>query len=295
MGSRMICGGYRVDLMNKQVTHKKFGKGSVVEFSDTSIEIRFKSGNKRFIFPDAFGTHLSILDKEAAKHLKAVKAERQKVQRKEEKQFRKDEEQRYKERKRLIQREKILKNLKIHPSSQAVFWCDEKDQEKVFKDWTAFTGTSKSGKNKGKARKFSRLHPNSACLLTARAKSMKEEKRYILGLYMAEEDFIGKLCEDGLIPAHPDHRIKLTEKESEKMLFWNYYVNEKFPHKMTWNAGKCRYLNNIWIAQILKDIIAMRKNKKDKESAQEFLDYFCQLNEIDQKSVPKPNGALKRK
>lgn len=288
------CGGYIVDLKNKQVTHKVFGKGSIVNLTDTSVEVKFKAGNKRFIFPDAFGTHLSIVDKEAVKYLKALKEKRKKEQEQEEIEQKEIAKMRLKDRKRALQRERILSRLKIHPRSQAVFWCDKEEEERVFNEWTAFTGTSKSGKNIGKARKFSRLHPNSACLLTARESDKKEEQRRILGLYMVKEDFIGKLNEDGYIPAHQDYRIRLTEKESEKMLFWNYYVNEKYPHRMTWNAGSCRYLDNMTIAQILKDLVKLKRSKKDKEFVQDFLNYFCELNKIDINDIPEPNGALKR-
>ena len=78
------------------------------------------------------------------------------------------------------------------------------------------------------------------------------------------------------------------------MLFWNYYVNEKYPHRMTWNAGSCRYLDNMTIAQILKDLVKLKRSKKDKEFVQDFLSYFCELNKIDINDIPEPNGALKR-
>ena len=111
---------------------------------------------------------------------------------------------------------------------------------------------------------------------------------------MVEENFIGKLSEDGYIPAHSKYRIQLTEQEAEQMLFWNYYVNEKFTHKMTWNTGKHRYFDNVWMAQILRDIVSLKTDPQEKELAKQFFTHFCKMNEITAQELPQPNGALKR-
>jgi hypothetical protein len=152
----------------------------------------------------------------------------------------------------------------------------------------------KSGSNKGKPNKPIRLHQNSAVLLTATDSSMPEKDRRILGVYMVNEDFIGKICEDGYIPAHSKYRLQLTEQESDQMLFWKYYVNEKLPHKMTWNTGKYRYFENLWMAQILHDIVSLKSDPEEQELAQQFLKHFCKMNQISEHELPEPNGALMR-
>src|SRR3954466_9701714 len=169
-----------------------------------------------------------------------------------------------------------------------VFWCDEEEQTKVFTEWKVFTGAIKSGVNKGKPKKPTRLYRNSVCLLTERDSSKPEKDRRILGIYMVNEDFIGKFCEDGNIPAHSKYRLQLTENESDQMLFWNYYVNEKFPHKMTWNTGKYRYFDNLWMAQILLDIVSLKSDPKERELAQQFFEHFCKINQITDQELPKP-------
>lgn len=187
-----------------------------------------------------------------------------------------------------------MKNFKLHPESQLVFWCDTEEQQTAFSDWKVFSGLTKSGVNKGKPVKPIRLHLNSAVLLTAVDENSPEKERRILGVYMVEENFIGKLSEDGYIPAHSKYRIQLTEQEAEQMLFWNYYVNEKFTHKMTWNTGKHRYFDNVWMAQILRDIVSLKTDPQEKELAQQFFTHFCKMNEITAQELPQPNGALKR-
>ena len=190
--------------------------------------------------------------------------------------------------------EKLMKNHKLHPESQMVFWCDTDEQNSSFSEWKVFSGAIKSGNNKGKPNKPIRLHQNSAVLLTAIDSGMPEKDRRILGVYMVNEGFVGKLCEDGNIPAHTKYRLQLTEQESDQMLFWEYYVNEKFPKKMSWNTGKYRYFDNSWMAQILHDIVSLKSDPKERELAQQFFEHFCKMNQITEQELPKPNGALMR-
>ncbi|KOS59966.1 hypothetical protein [Lysinibacillus sp. FJAT-14222] len=283
-----------MNLINKKVTHKRFGMGSIVKHNDSSIEIHFASEKKMFVFPDVFGKHLKLHDKSAAKSLEEIIQKKEKEQKEQE---RKKEEEKKLQRKKLalrLEHEKLMKNHKLHPESQMVFWCDTEEQNSSFSEWKVFSGVIKSGNNKGKPNKPSRLHQNSAVLLTAIDSNMPEKDRRILGVYMVNEDFIGKLCEDGYIPAHSKYRIQLTEQESDQLLFWQYYINEKSPEKMTWKTGKYRYFENSWMAQILLDIVSLKSDPNERELAQQFLKHFCRMNQITVQELPKPNGALMR-
>ena len=283
-----------MNLINKKVTHKRFGMGNVVKQNDSIIEIHFASENKKFVFPDVFVKHLKLHDKSDASSLDEM-IEKMEMERREEKW--KKEEENNRQRKNLelrLEHEKLMKNHKLHPESQMVFWCDTEDQNQAFSEWKVYLGVSKSGNNKGKPNKPIRLHPNSAVLLTTIDANKLEKDRRIVGVYMVDEQFIGKLCDDGYVPAHAKYRLQLTEQESNQMLFWNYYVNEKFSHKMTWNTGKHRYFDNLWMAQILFDIVSLKSDPKEQEQAQQFLKYFCKMNKITERELPKPNGALMR-
>ncbi|WP_456272504.1 malate synthase [Bacillus sp. AK031] len=283
-----------MNLIDKKVTHKRFGMGSIVKHNDTVIEIHFASENKKFVYPDVFGEHLKIHDKSAADSLEKIIQEKEMEQKEEE--MKKEEE---KERQRRYQElrmghEKLMKNHKLHPESQMVSWCDTEEQSSAFSEWKVSSGVIKSGANKGKPNKPIRLHQNSAILLTEVDSSKLEQDRRILGVFMVKDGFIGKLCEDGSIPAHSEYRLQLTEQESDQMLFWNYYVNEKSPDKMTWNTGKYRYFNNLWMAQVLREIVSLKSDPEERELAQQFLDHFCKMNQIVEQDLPKPNGALMR-
>lgn len=281
-----------MNLVNEQVEHKHFGKGSVVENTDFYVEVHFPMGNKKFVFPDAFEKYLTLIDKKAAGLVDEILQEKQMKRRQKELELEKERALQEEENQHRLEIEKHMKNFKIHTKSQAAFWCKVEDEDRIFTEWKVFTGVVKSGSNQGKPKKPTRMHQNSACLLTSREPNMQEKDRRILGIYMIKEGFIGKLCEDGYIPAHSEYRLRLSEEESEKMLFWNYYINEAYPNNTTWNTGKYRYFDNIWMAQILKDILFLKKNTEDEEFVRNFFEYFCKMNNIDAKELSKPNGAL---
>lgn len=280
-----------VNLLNEEITHKTFGDGNIVDQDDSFITVDFNDEIKKFVYPDAFENFITLKDEDVAKNLEKVIAER--VAEKEEL---KKQQEAEKERLELEQKRKeLLKNNKIHESSQIVFWLDhEEEQQQVFTDWKVSTGTIQSGKNKGKPNRVARLRPNSASILTVREADQDETERKILGLFMVEETFAGNLSEDGMVPTHAEYRIKLTDEEAEKMLFWNYYINKKHPHRTSWNSGRFRYFDNIWTAQILKDIITLKTDEEEIKEAKNFLEYFCKLNALDINDIPEPNGALKQ-
>lgn len=285
-----IIGDGFMNLINEEITHEVFGKGQIVEHEGSIVTIKFDTDTKRFVYPDALGQFIILKDEETAKSLEKVFVERER----EEAALEKEREE---ERERLAleqQRKDDLKNNRIHESSQVVFWLDEEELENVFTDWEVSTGEVQSGVNKGQPNRAARLGSNSAGILTSRSSDQEETERKILGIYMVNELFTGNLGKDGMVPSHEEYRIELTDEEAEKMLFWNYYINKNYPHRMTWNSGKFRYLDNIWTAQILKDIIAMRTDEEQVQEATRFLEYLCKMNAIDINNIPEPAGALKQ-
>ncbi|POZ54426.1 hypothetical protein LYSIN_04095 [Lysinibacillus sphaericus] len=283
-----------MNLINKKVTHKRFGMGSIVKHNESIIEIHFATENKMFVFPDVFGKYLKLHDKSDAQLIEKI-IQKKEIERKEE-EMRKEEEKKLQRRnqKLRLEHEKLMKHHKLHPESQMVFKCDTEEQTSSLLEWKVFSGAIKSGNNKGKPNKPNRMHQNSAVLLTALDSGMYEKDRRILGVYMVNEDFIGKLCEDGNITAHSKYRLQLTEQESNQLLFWKYYIDKKYPNKMTWNTGKYRYFDNLWMAQILLDIVSLKSEPTERELAQQFLKHFCKMNQITVHDLPKPNGALLR-
>ncbi|GAA0362767.1 hypothetical protein GCM10008932_14080 [Alkalibacterium iburiense] len=277
-----------MDLTNQKITHKVFGEGHIVSHNDTILTVKFDNDKKEFVYPDAFDSFISLKDPAVAQSMEKVVKQ---LKSEEEEQLREEKEER--RQKLIIKKQKRkLKNGRLHESSQAVFWLDEEEQETIFSDWEVSTGKVQSGANKGTPSRAARLRPNSAIVLTAREEEQEETERRILGLFMVPETFSGSTNEDGVIPAHSKYRIQLTDEEADKMLFWNYYKNKNYPERTTWNSGKYRYFDNIWVAQMLKDIIDMRTGE-EREEVENFLTYFCQVNALDKESITEAEGALK--
>ena len=141
-----------MDLTDQQVEHKVFGEGNVVEHKDSYVVVDFPSGNKKFVFPDAFDKFLTLTDQKTANLVgKLVKERKQEVKEKERR--RKKQRALKAERRRLyLERERMRRRRtaqRIHPSSQSVFWCKASEQEKIFQEWEVFTGLMKSGQKEG--------------------------------------------------------------------------------------------------------------------------------------------------
>lgn len=279
-----------MNLINEKITHEVFGKGKIIDHDETFITVDFEDDTKKFVYPDALGKFIKLKDRDVAESMKDIltkeKAEKELEQQK------LDEEQR--KQAEIAYRRNKLKDIKIHESSQVVFWIEEEEVDAIFTDWQVSTGTIQSGKNEGQPNKVARLRPNSAVLLTVRASDEEEVDRKIIGLYMVNETFSGELNDEGMITAHENYRITLTKEESDKMLFWNYYINKNYPHRTTWNSGRYRYYDNVMTAQILTDLISLKTDENEKELAERFLAYFNEMNLLDDTEIPKPNGALKQ-
>lgn len=280
-----------MDLVDKHVMHKTFGKGNVINYDDSYIMIKFTSGEKKFVFPDVFRKHITLIDQKAARLVNEI-IEAQEKQQKKEELILKKEKALEQEQQNILNQRKNMKVGKIHDKIQSVFWCEPDELDEIFNEWKVFTGEIKSGKNKGQPRKLTRMNQNSACIITTRNDNMPEEERQILGIFMASDYFNGALCEDGYITSNPKYQIHLSKEESEKMLFWNYYKDDKSPDKAIWKSGRHRYFDNIWAAQMLKDVASLKEDPKDQEYVQVFFEHFCRINLINQNELPQANGAL---
>lgn len=292
-----------MNLANKEVIHVTYGAGNVVKYNERRIIINFKSGDKKFVFPDAFNKYVTFVDENATdlvkSKIKKKKEEREKQALIEalaiEKEMASEQSlQHVFRQKRPIQMMGGPKvHPKIHPEIQSVFWCEgEEEENRIFTEWRIFTGEIKSGKNQGQPKQFPRMNQNSGCLITRREPNMAEDERQIVGLFMANKSFNGSQCLDGYITADPEYRILLSEEESKKMLFWNYYVDKKSSDKTIWVSGRQRYFDNLWMAQILLDIISLKDKLQEKEDAQAFFEHFCRINYIDANELPNLKGAL---
>lgn len=344
------------NIIGQIVLHKAFGKGEICDFTDNIIKISFQTGERDFVFPDAFELYLKATDENFHNYVKTL-IEEKKIQ-----------EEKEKVEKERIERENALINSKINktsakknkkkkeiPRENIAFkcnfcdggksdeqvgyasacsddiiynnivienktWCrslkcpcfqynnneiTRKDldsycndggfvcyESQMLREWKAYAGIVQSGERKGEPMKLNKVQCNSLCVLTTRDPQMVESERYIFAVFLVDETYSGDERDEGYVGTRSKYKIKLSPKECKSMLFWKYHKNGNSPKKSAWNSGLHRYFDDEMAAQILIDIVNIKKGTKDEVLASEFLKYFCEINEIDINKVKNPSGAL---
>lgn len=253
-----------MNIIGLEVKHKVFGSGIVSDISANRITIGFSAGGKSFIFPDAFRGYLLFEDKNIQKRItdmilsqeEAIKCQLQEEQAK-------------------LERMRKIQNFTVITNSQAVFDISSGQIAEVCATYTVSTGHYLSGCNKGQPRIADRLKPNSACLLTRRLNGKSESERQIIGAFMVKEDFFGEEIHDGVIEAHPAHRMLINAEPT--LLFWRYF-DDKTPPR--WGNTAFKYCSTVTMSQILSDMTKTFENTEQYESALAFYDYFCKMNRV---------------
>src|SRR5690625_6900441 len=105
-----------VNLINEKITHTVFGKGTIIDHTDSFITIDFDDDVKKFVYPDAFSKFLTLNDENLAESLDEVLS----VRKKEQEALAEQRAEEKAERELEQQRRDRIKNLKIHESSQIV-------------------------------------------------------------------------------------------------------------------------------------------------------------------------------
>lgn len=190
-----------MQLIGQAICHEIFGKGVVTGWDENILTVCFRDGGKKFIYPDAFSEHLTLHNSAMQREIQGLLIERAAEREAEQQAVQKERE-----------RKSRLRNLKISPISQAAFNITAEQETAVFSEWAVSAGTYLSGGSKGEPRIPDRLKPNSLCLLTKREMGTPERDRRVIGAFMVEEDFLGACCQNGIINAHPVHRITLPRE-----------------------------------------------------------------------------------
>ncbi|MGI6039711.1 MAG: hypothetical protein GX257_08240 [Clostridiales bacterium] len=257
-----------MDLINKNVQHEVFGKGTICELTDEVISVKFESGVKKFVFPDAFRDFLVMTEKKSEQYISEMLDDI-------------DKEMKLKKEQEVLEAERRerLANLPINTKAQTAFGFIENDRERVLEDGEVFVGTYRSGQNRGKPRSTSRIYPNSACLLTYLEEGQSEEERVIWGVFMVRDDYIGSEFSDGMIPVHEKYRI-LLDDEQKKFHYWDYFMDNSKSKTPKWGTVEIKYFDNMTMLKILTDISENIEDQERKKLFNELIEYYCRINKI---------------
>ena len=177
-------------------------------------------------------------------------------------------------------------------SEEDGFVCYE---SQMLRNWTAFAGFALTKENHQRPMKLNKVQVNSLAILTTREPYAPEKERFVFGVFLVDEAYEGDNRDEGYVTTSSKYKLSLTKDEAKRVLFWNYYHNENAPEKVAWGQGLHRYISDEQAVSILKDIVTVKKGRKDEALAQEFLERFCEINNIDISDLPIMEGALQRK
>lgn len=147
-------------------------------------------------------------------------------------------------------------------------------ESNLLRAWTYGAGFVVRGKNKGKPNALRGVQTNSLCVLTTRKSESDKMQRYIFGVFLVIRSEEGDDVSEGKVRAHPKYRIALTDAESAKLCFWNYYKNDSEQAPCQWGTGLFRYFDDSAAVAILQDICEIKRGTRDERLAQEILEYF---------------------
>ena len=106
---------------------------------------------------------------------------------------------------------------------------------------------------------LSGVQSNSLCVLTTREPYTTEEDRFIFAVFLVDQTYDGDDLDEGFVSTQSKYKIKLTTEQAHQMPFWRYHANEKQPEIAVWSSGLHRYFNDEQAAQILRDIVEIKK------------------------------------
>ena len=66
-----------MDLCGAYITHKVFGRGQIIDFQTDCVTILFQNANekKKFVYPNAFGTFLTLENKQLSNQVQKYQNE----------------------------------------------------------------------------------------------------------------------------------------------------------------------------------------------------------------------------
>lgn len=257
-------------MIGRTVTHISYGNGKITSVESDKVTVCFKSGEKKFIYPEAFSRFLVFTDAAEQRDVGELIAKKEQIRKKQ-----------LRAAQREWARRSRMNDFRVLSSSQAAFSVKE---PQALETWQVSTGIYSSGATKGENRRPEKLKPNSACLVTLRPQGAQEPGRLIIGAFMVEPDFFGEDCAEGCVCAHEKYRIAL--EGAERLPFWEYFSDIKKPR---WGNTAFKYFSNLTMLKILADMQEACGMEKQKE-LDAFLQYFRKMNRM----RPEPEDSVYR-
>lgn len=152
----------------------------------------------------------------------------------------------------------------------------------LFKKWEYGAGWYHTGKRRGKPMHISKVNEGDIAVLTTRFPGDAEVDRKIIGLFKVAK--IDNRPETILI-ADKRYRIALTKDIAAQLYFWDYYSTST--GTIAWRTKLFRYMSDIQVGQILRDIMTVARDDLTKSLAEEL---FLEIRDRLGRDIPQPSG-----
>lgn len=253
-----------MDLIDQRVINKVYGKGTIKSQDTNYIYVVFKAGEKKFKYPEAFDAFLKLEDKDLQADIQQ-KIVKLKLKNETLKKIRD------------VERQKMLEKThsgkartNLNTCVNIAFKFENFNYEPLETNRVKI-GTVKTGTNKGRPVKLSRIQNGGLCILTTKLGCSCEKDRCVYGAFLIENSSKTKNTDEGFLYADADYKIMLSESESKQVKFW-----ESSEKKPSWSSGIHRYFENEQAVKILKKIIELKRGTDEEVLANEIYKRFCE-------------------
>lgn len=107
-----------MDILGQKVTHTSFGTGTVTEQTGSTLTVRFADVEKKFLYPAAFQTFLSLTDEEKQSALRKEAVTHDREEEKERLKQRQEREEQHRQALELLKAEKKTTTRKRAPATK---------------------------------------------------------------------------------------------------------------------------------------------------------------------------------
>lgn len=253
-----------MDLIDQRVINKVYGKGIIKSQDPNYVYVVFKAGEKKFKYPEAFDLFLKFEDQELQTDIEH-KILNLKIKNQTLKKIRDSERQ------KMIEKNQHGKSrLNLNTCVNIAFKFENFNYEPLEANKVKI-GTVKTGANKGRPVKLSRIQNGGLCILTTKHGCLTEKDRCVYGAFLIENSSRTKNTDEGFLYADANYKIMLSESESKQVKFW-----ESSEKKPSWSSGVHRYFENEQAVKILKKIIELKRGTDEEVLANEIYKRFCE-------------------
>ena len=149
-------------------------------------------------------------------------------------------------------------------------------ESQALRDWYFYAGSDADGNH----RPIRGAKTGHLCIFTTVEPNMPENSRMVVAMFI-----IGKVAEinadyAGCVGANENYCLEFSPNEARKMKFWEVYQNPNAPDRIQWGSGLFRYFSDKDAVKFLEMAVEVKRGTGDEEFAQDFLNYYCELNKV---------------